>query len=70
MKQHTITVAEVNRWVAGRWVQYAASHSANGDTNKHLDMNMEGLYRVTDHDKILYIGGTLDHAVKAYNSAP
>lgn len=70
MKQHTITVAEVNRWTAEHWVQYAASNSANGDTNKRLEMNMEGLYRVTDHDKVLYIGGTLYHAVKAYNSAP
>jgi hypothetical protein len=70
MKRHTITEAEVNEWCAGNWVQFAASSSANNVSNKRFEMNMEGLYRVKDHDRILYLGGALASAINEYNSAP
>jgi hypothetical protein len=67
MKRHEITKKELDEWVAGHWVQFAGSFGQN--SHKKLELNLEGLYRVTDHDDIKYIGGNVHTAINEYNRA-
>lgn len=66
--RHTITVKDMMDWINTEIWHNAASCHGNGSSKK-LEMNNTGAFRVTDHDKIVYIGGHLPAAVDAYNAA-
>lgn len=66
--RHTVTEAELTKWSARHWVRFAAS--AGEFSNKHLEMSMDRLYRVTDRGSVCYIGGNAQSAIKEYNDAP
>ena len=68
MKRHEITEKELRSWVSGHWHQFAASHSADGESNKTFEMSFNGLYRVTDHGRVLYVGAVLASAIAEYNA--
>jgi len=67
VKRHTISVKDISDWKLEHWVQFAASIGER--SNKRLEVNLGGLYRVTDHDKVLYIGGKVETAIREYNDA-
>jgi hypothetical protein len=68
MSKHTVTVDELNTFLEKEWVIFASSQ---GDgSNKRISANLGGLYKVTSHDRTLYIGGIKSSAVAEYNSAP
>ena len=69
---HTITEAELSDYIAEKrqeWVRYATA-SGSGSI-KVLEFNADGLYRVVvDHDRLIYIGGLKETAVREYNALP
>jgi hypothetical protein len=66
---HTITLEELDDYLAQEAWDMAASSSGNGSM-KRLEVNNAGALRVTDHGEIKYIGSDKSRAVDAYNAAP
>lgn len=67
MIHHTVTETELDEWRKTHWVQFAASFWA--DSKKALEISLDGLYRVTDHGAVRYIGGNKSSAITEYNNA-
>ena len=73
MTKHTVTISELNEFLTdekSKWIRFAGSYSANAESQKTLEVSFEGTYRVTDHGKVLYVGGNMKRAVNEYNDAP
>lgn len=67
-ERHTITETELTEWLKGKWSQFAASFGA--ESNKSFEVNWDAaLYRVTDHQKVVYEGGDRKLAIERYNEA-
>ena len=68
MDPHTITEDEFNSWKGDHWVRFASSF---GDgAAKTMDVSLDGVLRVKDHGRTLYVGVVLASAIAEYNSAP
>lgn len=67
MKRHTITDDDLLDWRKDKWVQFAASFGEF--SKKTLECSLDELYRVTDHGKVLYLGGDASAAIRVYNDA-
>lgn len=67
MIHHTVTEAELDEWRKDHWVQFAAS--LGQDSKKFLEVSLDGIYRVTDHGTVLYIGSVKASAIAEYNNA-
>lgn len=66
MKRHELTEMELDDWTRTAWFQFAAS--VGEDSNKRLEVSLGGLYRVTDHGAVKYIGGVKLTAISEYNA--
>ena len=69
MSRHTITEEELDAWLDRDFWQRAASSHGRG-TSKIFEMNASGVFRVTDHSKVVYHGLDKKAAIAAYNAAP
>ncbi len=67
MSRHTVTERDLEDWAAGHWVPFASS--ADERSNKRMEVNLRGLYRVIDHGVTVYIGGLKETAIREYNEA-
>ena len=69
MARHTLTIEEIEEYLDKEyWSQLACSFGI--DSNKRLEANTKGIFRVTTHGKVTYQGKYLAPAVDAYNEAP
>lgn len=68
MARHTITVEELTAYLDTESWHIAASSAGNG-ARKMLETSNKGLFRVTDHREVKYIGNDRAAAVAAYNAA-
>jgi hypothetical protein len=69
-KRHTVTLKELDDCLNEVvWYRFASHHS-NGGSSKIFECNNSGLFRITDHGAVIYLGDDKTAAVAAYNGAP
>jgi hypothetical protein len=70
MDRHIVTADELDAWLAkevSAWRQFA--RSVGRDSDKKLEVSRNGIFRVLDHGKVMYIGVTKSIAIDEYNRA-
>ena len=66
--RHTVTEQEFDQYLSERkWNRFACSGGPNSD--KSLELDFCGNYRVTDHGIVTYDGTSRSAAIRAYNAA-
>lgn len=67
MARHIVTADQLNKWLSKHWAEFAAS--CGMESNKRLEVSLDGRYRVLDHSEEIYRGSNKLTAIAKYNAA-